>query len=111
VPIAANVHGTTLIHDWTYENRAIYYTELTKLNAQINLLDVHRVMVHGPTKWKPAEVVTPPALRPAVLILIGMLAAPGVSILRNVYSINRGYEDLATRLNTIGAKIEVIREI
>lgn len=111
VPIAANAHGKTLIHDWTYENRAIYYTELTKLNAQINLLDVHRVTVEGPTRWKPAEVITPPALRPAVLILIGMLAAPGVSVLRNVYSINRGYEDLANRLNQLGAKIEVIREI
>jgi len=111
VPVAANARGKTLIHDWTYENRAIYYTELTKLNAQINLLDVHRVTVEGPTKWKPAEVITPPALRPAVLILIGMLAAPGVSILRNVYSINRGYEDLANRLNQLGAKIEVIREI
>jgi UDP-N-acetylglucosamine 1-carboxyvinyltransferase len=111
VPVAASAHGTTLIHDWTYENRAIYYTELTKLNAQITLLDVHRVTVQGPTSWKPAEVVTPPALRPAVLILIGMLAAPGVSVLRNVYSINRGYEDLAQRLNNLGAKIEVIREI
>jgi UDP-N-acetylglucosamine 1-carboxyvinyltransferase len=111
VPIAASAHGTTLIHDWAYENRAIYYTELTKLNAQITLIDIHRVTVHGPTNWKPAEVVTPPALRPAVLILIGMLAAPGVSTLRNVYSINRGYEDLAQRLGTLGAKIEVIREI
>ena len=111
VPIAAAAHGKTFIHDWTYENRAIYYTELTKLNAQINLLDVHRVTIEGPTRWKPAEVITPPALRPAMLILIGMLAAPGVSVLRNVYSINRGYEDLANRLNQLGAKIEVIRQI
>jgi len=111
VPVAASASGETLVHDWTYENRAIYYTELTKLNARIDLLDVHRVVVHGPTNWKPAEVITPPALRPAVLILIGMLAAPGVSVLRNVYSINRGYEDLAQRLNQLGAKIEVIREI
>lgn len=111
VPIAATAHGQTLIHDWTYENRAIYYTELTKLNARVTLLDVHRAIVTGPTFWKPAEVITPPALRPAVLILIGMLAAPGISVLRNVYSINRGYEDLAERLQSLGAKIEVIRGI
>jgi UDP-N-acetylglucosamine 1-carboxyvinyltransferase len=111
VPIAAAAHGTTLVHDWAYENRAIYYTELTKLNAKVTLLDVHRATITGPTTWKAAEVVTPPALRPAMLILIGMLAAPGVSVLRNVYSINRGYEDLAHRLNQLGAKIEVIREI
>lgn len=109
--IAATAKGRTLIHDWVYENRAIYLTELTKLNAKVELLDPHRVYIEGPTKWKPAEVVTPPALRPAVVILLGMLAAPGVSTLRNIYSINRGYEDLAERLNTLGARITIIRDI
>ncbi len=111
VPIVATARGKTLIHDWAYENRAIYFTELNKLNADIALADVHRLYVTGPTNWRPAEVICPPALRPAVVILIAMLAAPGVSILRNVYSIDRGYEDLATRLNSLGAHIEVIREI
>jgi UDP-N-acetylglucosamine 1-carboxyvinyltransferase len=111
VPVAAVAKGRTLIHDWIYENRAIYYTELNKLNANVQLADVHRAYVTGPTKWKAAEVICPPALRPAVLVLIGMLAAPGTSILRNVYSISRGYEDLATRLNQLGASIEVFREI
>jgi UDP-N-acetylglucosamine 1-carboxyvinyltransferase len=110
-PIAATAKGKTLIHDWTYENRAIYYVELNKLNASVSLLDVHRVLVTGPTEWKPADLVCPPALRPAVIILIAMLAAPGTSILRNVYSINRGYEDLANRLNELGAKISVIRDL
>jgi UDP-N-acetylglucosamine 1-carboxyvinyltransferase len=111
VPIAATAKGRTLIHDWSYENRAIYYTELNKLNANVQLADVHRAYVTGPTKWKAAEVICPPALRPAVLVLIGMLAAPGTSVLRNVYSISRGYEDLADRLNSLGASIEVFRDI
>lgn len=111
VPIAAAAEGKTLIHDWIYENRAIYYTELNKLNAQVSLADVHRAYITGPTRWKPAEIICPAALRPAVIILIGMLAAPGVSVLRNIYSINRGYEDLANRLKSLGAKIEVLREI
>jgi len=109
--IAASAKGRTLIHDWVYENRAIYLTELNRLNANVQLIDPHRLYVTGPTKWKPAEIVTPPALRPAVVIMLGMLAAPGVSTLRNIYSINRGYEDLAERLNTLGAKISVIRDI
>lgn len=109
--IAASAEGRSLIHDWVYENRAIYLTELTRLNANVQLIDPHRLYVSGPTKWKAAEVVTPPALRPAVVIMLGMLAAEGVSVLRNVYSINRGYEDLAERLNTLGAKISVIRDI
>lgn len=109
--IAATAKGRTLIHDWVYENRAIYLTELTKLNAKVELVDPHRLYIEGPTKWKPAEIITPPALRPAVVILLAMLAAPGISTLRNVYSINRGYEDLAKRLNSIGANITVLRDI
>lgn len=111
VPIAAVAKGRTLIHDWVYEERALYYTELRKLNANVTLADPHRAYIDGPTKFSAADIVCPPALRPAVLLLIGMLAAPGVSILRNVYSINRGYEDLAERLNSIGAQITVMHEL
>lgn len=109
--IAATSKGRTLIHDWVFENRAIYLVELTKLNASVQLLDPHRVYIEGPTKWKPADIITPPALRPAVVIMLAMLAAPGISTLRNVYSINRGYEDLAMRLNSLGAKISIIHDI
>ena len=108
VPIAAVAKGETLIHDWVYENRAIHYMELTKLGARMILADPHRVYVTGPTTFKPTQMVCPPALRPAMIILIAMLAADGVSILRNVYSISRGYEEIATRLNSLGAKIEVL---
>ena len=108
--IATAAKGRTLVHDWSYENRAIYFTELSKLNAQIELVDPHRVYITGPTRWKPADVVAPPALRPSVVVLLAMLAAPGTSILRGVYSINRGYEELAARLNSLGAEVEVVIE-
>lgn len=111
VPIAAVAKGRTLIHDWMYENRAIYYTELTKIGAQMELADPHRIYVSGPTRWTISDVVCPPALRPASLLLIGMLAANGTSMLRNVYTINRGYEDLAERLNSLGARITVLHDI
>ena len=108
--IATAAKGRTLVHDWSYENRAIYFTELSKLNAQIELVDPHRVYITGPTRWKPADIVAPPALRPSVVVLLAMLAAPGTSILRDVYSINRGYEELAARLNSLGAEVEVVIE-
>ena len=111
VPIASVVKGRTLIHDWMYENRAIYYTEMTKIGSQIELADPHRVYVTGITKFVAADVVCPPALRPASLLLIGMLAAPGVSKLRNIYTIKRGYEDLAERLNSLGAHISVLKDL
>lgn len=111
VPIAAVAKGRTLIHDWVYEERALYYTELRKLGVNVTLADPHRAYIDGPTKWHVDDIICPPALRPAVLLLIGMLAADGVSILRNVYSINRGYESLAERLNNLGAKIEIIHDL
>ena len=77
----------------------------------MQLLDPHRIQVEGPTRWRAAEIMCPPALRPGVVILLGMLAAPGTSVLRNVYVINRGYEALADRLNELGASITVFRDI
>ncbi len=104
--IAATAEGRTLIHDWVFENRAVYTTYLEQLNARVELLDAHRIYVEGPTNWRAAELVAPPALRPAVVVLIAMLAAPGTSVLRNIYSINRGYQDFAARLNQLGADIQ-----
>lgn len=109
--IASQAEGQTFIHDWTYEERAIYYKELDKMRADTILADPHRFYIKGPTKLKATEIVCPPALRPSVIILIGMLAAEGTSVLRNVYNINRGYEDLAERLNSIGAHIETFRDL
>lgn len=106
--IATQAKGQTLIHDWTYEKRAIYYTELDKLGAETVLADPHRIFITGPTKLKSAEIVCPPALRPATIILIAMLGAQGTSILRNIYSINRGYEDLVAKLTGLGAKITIL---
>jgi len=109
--IAAVAQGQTLIHDWVYDNRAIYLTDLNRLGGRLQLLDPHRVLVEGPTRWRAAEMMCPPALRPAVVVLLAMMAAEGTSVLRNVYVINRGYEDLAERLNSIGAQIEIFRDI
>jgi UDP-N-acetylglucosamine 1-carboxyvinyltransferase len=109
--IAAVAHGKTMLHDWVYENRAIYLTELNKLGGRVTLMDPHRVMIEGPTRWSGAEVVCPPALRPAVVILLAMLASKGTSVLRSTYVIHRGYEDLAARLNELGAQIETFSDL
>jgi len=109
--IAAVAEGQTLLHDWVYENRAIYLVELNKLGGDVKLLDPHRVMIEGPTHWSGTEIVCPPALRPAVVILLAMLASKGTSVLRSTYVIHRGYEDLAERLNQLGANIEPFRDI
>ena len=109
--IAATATGSTTIHDWVYDNRAIYLTELNKIGGKVTLMDPHRVLVEGPNRWRANEVTCPPALRPGVVVLLAMLAAPGTSYLRNVYVIHRGYEDLAERLNALGASVQPFRDI
>ena len=111
VPIVAVARGRTLIHDWVYEDRTLMFAEMKKIGVDLELADPHRIFVEGPTKWRPADIVSPSGIRPAVMLLIGMLAAPGVSMLRNVYTINRGYEDLAIRLNSLGAQISIVHEV
>ncbi len=110
VPVATQAAGETMIHDWVYDGRARHYMLMQGLGAAMQQLDPHRVLVKGPTPLHAAALEAPPALRPATLLLIGMLAAPGESLLRNVYPINRGYENLHERLNALGASIEAIQD-
>ncbi len=111
VPICAVAKGRSLIHDWVYEDRSLMFTEMKKIGVDLELADPHRIYINGPTRWRSADIISPSGIRPAVMILIGMLATPGVSVLRNVYTINRGYEDLAERLNSLGAHISVLHDL
>ena len=106
VLIATQAKGRTLIHDWPYEVRSEYYTMLNALGADVIRADLHRVYVTGKTKFTPGKLSCPPALRPAAILMLAMLAADGVSELNDVYSISRGYEKVAEKLNAIGANIE-----
>ncbi len=108
VPVATQAKGETLVHDWVYEGRAHYYTMMNELGATVELLDPHRVLVKGPTKLHAASIDAPPAFRPASILLIGMLAAEGESMLKNVYPISRGYENLHERLKKLGASVEAL---
>src|ERR1044071_1168293 len=55
--IAATAEGSTMLHDWVYENRAIYLTERTNVGPPVKLLDPHRVLIEGPTHWSGTELV------------------------------------------------------
>lgn len=106
VPLATQAKGRTLIHDWVYEERAIYYPMMKQQGANVELADIYRAYITGPTEFRPAEFVSPPILRCTMIILIGMIAARGRSVLRNVYAIERGYENFTERLRSIGVDIQ-----
>ncbi|WP_353082144.1 helix-turn-helix domain-containing protein [Tessaracoccus lapidicaptus] len=105
--ICATATGQSVIYDWVYDNRAIHLKKLADLGANIQLMDAHRLLILGPTKWRAREIESPPALRPAVCLLLAAMAARGTTNLMDVYVINRGYEDLPQRLNKLGASINV----
>ena len=106
VLIATQAKGRTLIHDWPYEVRSEYYQMLNGLGADVVRADIHRSYITGVTKLSPAKLTCPPALRPAAILMLAMLITDGESELRNVYSINRGYESVSQKLNLLGANIE-----
>ncbi|PID51044.1 MAG: UDP-N-acetylglucosamine 1-carboxyvinyltransferase [Propionibacteriales bacterium] len=108
--IACHANGRTLINDWVYDNRAVHLLELAKLGAKIELLDVHRLVAEGPTRWRAKSTISPAALRPAVCFFLAALAAKGETILRDVYVIRRGYDDLPRRLNALGAEVSEFRD-
>lgn len=105
LPILTQAKGRTLVHDWVYENRALYALELQKLGADVTLLDPHRVLIEGKTKLLANDVMCPSGIRPGMAVFIAMLAAKGTSTLRNAYMIERAYGDLAARLGPLGAQI------
>ncbi|HMR48762.1 MAG TPA: UDP-N-acetylglucosamine 1-carboxyvinyltransferase [Arachnia sp.] len=106
--IGACAQGQSVIYDWVYDNRAVHLRQLAELGVNIQLMDAHRLLIIGPTNWRGRQIKCPPALRPAVCLLLAALAARGTTQLLDVYVINRGYEDLPQRLNKLGAEIKVI---
>ena len=55
--IATQANGQTLIHDWVYEKRALYFTELDKLGGETTLADPHRIFINGPSNLQANELV------------------------------------------------------
>ena len=98
-----------LFNDWTWENRAIYFTELNRLGAKVLLAVLIIVYIEGKTELKGAQIVCPPALSSSYNYFNCNACVKGKSILRNVYAINRGYENLVERLTELGANVKQIK--
>lgn len=103
--IAAVCKGDTLLHDWMYERRATFFTLLGDFGVQVELQDMHRAYITGSADLQASDCRLPPALRPASMVLLAALAAPGLSCLRDVGILDRGYEDLLGRLQSLGGRI------
>ncbi len=102
--LATQAKGTTLVHETVFEQRLYYIDQLTNMGAQIIPCDPHRVVVSGPTKLIGSKIVSPD-IRAGMAMVIAALIANGKSEIDNIELIERGHEDLVSKLRGIGADI------
>ncbi len=105
--VATQAKGSVLIHQKMFESRLFFVDKLIDMGAQIILCDPHRATVigHNHQLQLRATRMTSPDIRAGVALLIAAMSAKGTSVIQNVEQIDRGYQDIDTRLNAIGAKI------
>ncbi|MFP4551354.1 MAG: UDP-N-acetylglucosamine 1-carboxyvinyltransferase, partial [Spirochaetales bacterium] len=103
--VATQVEGTVLVHEKMFDARMFFVDKLIAMGAKIVLCDPHRAVVSGPSRLTGSEL-TSPDVRAGMAMVIAAICAEGKSIIHNVYQIERGYERLAERLQSLGARIE-----
>jgi UDP-N-acetylglucosamine 1-carboxyvinyltransferase len=106
VVVATQSRGTSLIFEKMFESRLFFVDKLVAMGAGIIQCDPHRVVVSGPSKLHGTNVSSPD-IRAGMALLTAALCAEGISIIRNVHQIERGYENLVSRLNKLGASITI----
>ncbi|MDZ7900025.1 MAG: UDP-N-acetylglucosamine 1-carboxyvinyltransferase [Arcicella sp.] len=104
---AIQAKGTVLIHQKMFESRLFFVDKLIEMGAQIILCDPHRATVVGLNRERLLRGIrmTSPDIRAGVSLLIAAMGAKGTSIIENIEQIDRGYQNIDTRLNAIGAEI------
>ncbi len=107
--LMTQANGLSLIHETIFPGRLFYTDILNQLGANIIMCDPHRVVVMGPTKLY-AKKLTSPDLRAGMALILAAMVAEGTSSIENIYQINRGYENIVTKLQQIGADIKQISE-
>jgi UDP-N-acetylglucosamine 1-carboxyvinyltransferase len=108
--VATQAKGSILIHQKMFESRLFFVDKLIDMGAQIILCDPHRASVIGldnRVKLR-ATTMTSPDIRAGVALLIAALSAEGQSLIQNIDQIDRGYQNIDGRLNSIGAVIKRI---
>ena len=110
--VATQAKGTVLIHQKMFESRLFFVDKLIDMGAQIILCDPHRATVigHDHRIRLRATKMSSPDIRAGVALLIAAMSAEGTSTIQNIEQIDRGYRDIDTRLNALGAKITRLEE-
>jgi UDP-N-acetylglucosamine 1-carboxyvinyltransferase len=103
--VATQAKGTVLIHEKMFDSRLYFVDRLIAMGARIILCDPHRAVVVGPSPLH-GETLHSPDIRAGMALLIAALCAEGPSEIHNIQQIDRGYERIETKLQSLGARIE-----
>ena len=105
--VATQAKGCVLIHQKMFESRLFFVDKLIDMGAQIMLCDPHRATVIGLGKRNRlrASKMSSPDIRAGIALLIAAMSADGTSVIDNIEQIDRGYQNIADRLNALGARI------
>ena len=106
--VATQAKGSVLIHQKMFESRLFFVDKLIDMGAHIILCDPHRATFIGLNKQLPLRGISmsSPDIRAGVSLLIAAMSAQGKSTIHNIEQIDRGYQNIDTRLNALGAKIK-----
>ena len=107
--LMTQAQGLSLIHETIFEGRLFYTDILKQMGANIIMCDPHRVVIMGPTQLYGKKVVSPD-LRAGIALVLAALIAKGTTAIENIYQINRGYENIVSRLQNLGADIQQLKE-
>jgi UDP-N-acetylglucosamine 1-carboxyvinyltransferase len=107
--VATQVTGTVLVHEKMFESRMFFVDKLIGMGARIVLCDPHRAVISGPSRLMGSELHSPD-VRAGMAMVIAAMCAEGRSVIYNVYQIERGYENLVTRLSSLGARIRGVED-
>ncbi len=109
--VATQAKGAVLIHQKMFESRLFFVDKLIDMGAQIILCDPHRATVigHGHQMRLRATTMSSPDIRAGVALLLAAMSADGCSRIQNIEQIDRGYQNIDTRLNALGAEIRRVK--
>ena len=98
--------GTSTVTESIFENRFKYVDELTRMGANIKV-ESNIAIINGVDRYTGARVNAPDLRAGAALVIAG-LAAEGITVVDDIYYIERGYEDFEHKLSSLGALIEKV---
>ncbi|MDD4662010.1 MAG: UDP-N-acetylglucosamine 1-carboxyvinyltransferase [Candidatus Pacebacteria bacterium] len=106
--LASQAKGATIIHDPLYDGRLEYLKGLRKMGVDIFFSDPHRAIVSGPSELYGADLGSFD-LRAGASLITAALIAKGKTTIREIYQVDRGYEQIDKKLKKLGADIKRVK--